>query len=63
MGKHRSATMASCILVSQGCTSDEAIQTVREKRPMARPDHASFKRVIKKFEREWTAANLNSTQR
>jgi hypothetical protein len=61
VGRHRSATMACCILVSQGFTADEAIQKVREKRPVARPDHASFKRVIKKFEREWMAANPNST--
>jgi protein-tyrosine phosphatase len=61
MGRHRSATMACCILVSQGCTADEAIQTVREKRPIARPDHASFKRVIQKFEREWRVSNPDST--
>jgi hypothetical protein len=61
VGRHRSATMACCILVSQGCTADEAIQTVRERRPVARPDHATFKRVIKKFEKEWRAANPSST--
>lgn len=61
MGRHRSATMACCILVSQGYTADEAIQKVREKRPMARPDHGSFKRVIEKFETEWRAANPDST--
>ena len=63
VGRHRSATMACCILVSQGCTADEAIQKVREKRPIARPDHASFKRVIKKFEREWMAAKPDSTHK
>ena len=62
VGRHRSATMACCILVSQGCTADEAIQLVRERRPVARPDHANFKRVIEKFEREWRAANPDSTQ-
>jgi hypothetical protein len=62
MGRHRSATMACCILVSQGYTADEAIQKVREKRPVARPDHASFRRVIRKFEKEWLAANSNVHQ-
>jgi hypothetical protein len=60
VGRHRSATMASCILVSQGYTAEEAIQKVREKRPIARPDHASFRRVIEKFEKEWLAAAPNS---
>ena len=62
VGRHRSATMACCILVSQGRTADEAIQLVREKRPVARPDHANFKKVIKKFEKERRAANPDSTQ-
>jgi protein tyrosine phosphatase (PTP) superfamily phosphohydrolase (DUF442 family) len=54
-GRHRSATLACCILISQGYTADEAIQKVREKRPVARPDHSPFKGVIEKFEAAWKA--------
>ena len=61
-GVHRSATMACCILISQGNTTEQAIQTVKAKRPKAKPEDAHYKKVIQEFERAWIAANPDSPQ-
>jgi len=54
-GVHRSVVMACCILISQGCTADEAMGLVKEKRHVARPQDANYKKVIQTFEASWEA--------
>jgi protein tyrosine phosphatase (PTP) superfamily phosphohydrolase (DUF442 family) len=55
-GVHRSVVMACCILISQGCTAEEAIRLVKEKRPAARPDDPHYQKVISDFEEAWKAS-------
>ncbi len=52
-GIHRSAAMATCILVSQGMSVDEAINLVKEKRSVAKPDTKHIKSRIAKFAQMW----------
>jgi len=52
-GMHRRVVMACCILISQGCTAEEAIRLVKEKRPVARPEDGHYKKVIERFEAAW----------
>jgi hypothetical protein len=59
-GVHRSVVMACCILISQGCTAEEAMRLVKEKRPVARPRDAHCKKVIESFEAAWKAQPLPS---
>ena len=51
-GRHRSATLSSCILVAQGYTTDQAVQIVEENRPEADINPRLHQR-IKKFEQYW----------
>ena len=52
-GIHRSAAMATCILIGQGYTVDEAIHMVKEGRAAAKPDTPHIKKQIEKFAAEW----------
>ena len=52
-GRHRSVAMASCILISQGMTADEAMATIIAHRPIADPHCPHIERQIRAFEREW----------
>ncbi|UCC53106.1 MAG: dual specificity protein phosphatase family protein [Anaerolineaceae bacterium] len=54
-GIHRSAAMATCILIGQGYTVDEAIDLVQERRAAAKPDTPHIRKQIKKFAAEWQA--------
>ena len=52
-GIHRSAAMACCVLIGMGFTSEQAMQLVKEKRPIADPYIWYIRRRIEKFERPW----------
>ena len=51
-GKHRSATMASCILVGLGNSADEAIKIVEAGRPEVEIKE-THRQTIVKFEQTW----------
>lgn len=52
-GRHRSVAMASCILIAQGMTADEAMDLILAMRPIADPHAWYIERRIRAFEREW----------
>jgi hypothetical protein len=52
-GVHRSAAMATCILIAKGYTTEEAIELVKRQRAVARPDDGYILARIQKFEQEW----------
>jgi protein-tyrosine phosphatase len=52
-GVHRSVAMASCVLIGMGYTAEDAMQLIKERRPVADPYTWYIRRRIKKFEREW----------
>lgn len=54
-GVHRSVVMACCILISQGCTAEEAMARVKERRPVADPYSPHYRSRILKFEEEWNS--------
>jgi len=54
-GVHRSVVMASCILISQRYTAEDAMGIVKERRPVADPYSEHYKSRILKFEGEWKA--------
>ena len=54
-GIHRSAAMATCILIGQGYEVDEAVRLVKENRAAAKPDTPHIYKQIRKFAAEWQA--------
>ena len=52
-GVHRSVAMASCLLIAQGFSLEEAVELIKEKRPKADPDAWYIFRQIRKFEARW----------
>ena len=52
-GIHRSAAMATCILIGQGYSVDEATHLVKDGRAAAKPDTPHIQRQIEKFAAEW----------
>jgi hypothetical protein len=52
-GRRRSVAMASCILIAQGYTAEEAMRLVREKREVADPYIWYIRRRITRFESYW----------
>lgn len=52
-GQHRSVAMTACILIAQGMTADEAMDTIVARRPYADPHVWYIQRRIRAFEREW----------
>ncbi len=52
-GIHRSAAMASCILIGRGYSVDEAIWLIKEKRSAAKPDTPHIRKQIEQFAQEW----------
>ena len=52
-GRHRSVAMASCILIAEGMTADEAMDTIVAHRPVADPHARHIERRIRAFERDW----------
>lgn len=61
-GIHRSVAMASCILISQGETADDAMRLIKEQRPVADPYVGYIQARIRKFEQEWQAAQAEGPQ-
>jgi protein-tyrosine phosphatase len=59
-GVHRSAAMASCILIGKGYSAEEAVELVKRQRPAARPDDDYVLKRIKKFEQDWNRRKQNS---
>jgi len=49
-GVHRSVAMACCILISQGYSTDEAMQLVKSQREVADPEMWYIQHRIRKFE-------------
>jgi len=60
-GRHRSVAMASCILIAQGMTADEAMNLVSERRPVADPHAFYIERRIRRFEADWLARHGSSS--
>lgn len=52
-GRHRSVVMAACILIAQGMTADEAMDTIVAHRSIADPHAPHIERRIRAFERDW----------
>ena len=52
-GRHRSVAMASCILIGQGYSADEAMQLISRKRKVADPYAWHIQRQIRRFEALW----------
>jgi hypothetical protein len=60
-GRHRSVAMASCILIAQGMTADEAMDTITAKREVADPHAFHIESRIRAFERDWTRRKRPAT--
>lgn len=52
-GIHRSVAMASCILIGQGYSAEEAMRMVENGRPIADPYKPHIRKRIEKFESYW----------
>jgi protein tyrosine phosphatase (PTP) superfamily phosphohydrolase (DUF442 family) len=52
-GIHRSAAMASCILIGQGYSAEEAMQSVSDGREKADPYKPHIRKRIERFEPYW----------
>ena len=52
-GRHRSVAMAACILIAQGMSADEAMDTITAHRAVADPHAFYIERRIREFERDW----------
>lgn len=52
-GVHRSVAMAAAILIGQGYSAPEAMQLLKERRPVADPDAWYIRRQIKRFAQSW----------
>jgi hypothetical protein len=52
-GRRRSVAMASCILIGNGYSADEAMSLIKERREVADPYAWHIQRQIRKFEKYW----------
>jgi protein-tyrosine phosphatase len=52
-GVHRSVAMACCVLIGEGFTAGEAMETVKSRRKAADPYIWYIRSRIEKFEQEW----------
>lgn len=52
-GRRRSVAMASCILIGQGYSAEEAMQLISSKREVADPYAWHIQRQIRRFEALW----------
>ena len=52
-GVHRSVAMACCVLIGMGQAADEAMQLVKQQRPVADPQAWYIQRQIYQFEQRW----------
>lgn len=61
-GRHRSVAMAACILISQGMTADEAMDTIVARRKVADPHARHIERQIRAFEQAWLDGKRPATE-
>lgn len=52
-GRHRGVTMGSCVLIAQGHEPEEAMQLIKERRPVADPYAFYIRPRILEFTRQW----------
>jgi hypothetical protein len=52
--------MACCILLTKGYSSQEAVNLVKRRRVVAKPDDAHILVRIRKFEAEWNRQKQNT---
>ena len=52
-GRHRGPAMAACILIAQGLSAEQAMQLIKQQRPVSDPRVWYIRRQILKFEQEW----------
>ncbi len=52
-GRHRSVAMAAAILIAQGRPLEEALELIKERRPIADPQAFHIRRRIELFARQW----------
>ena len=60
-GRHRSVAMAACILIAEGMTADEAMDTITAHRAIADPHASHIERQIRAFEKDWLARQRPAT--
>ena len=60
-GRHRSVAMAACILVAEGMTADEAMDTITARRSIADPHAYYIERRIRAFEADWLSRQRPAT--
>jgi len=52
-GRHRGPVMGTCILIAQGMSAEEAMQLIKERRPIADPHAWYIQRRIMQFAQTW----------
>lgn len=52
-GRHRGPAMGACILIAQGKSPYEAMELIKQKRPIADPEAWYIRRRIMKFAENW----------
>jgi hypothetical protein len=52
-GRHRSVAMAAAILIGKGCSAEQAMDLISERRAVADPRAGHIERQIRKFEARW----------
>ncbi len=52
-GRHRSVVMGACILIAQGMSVENAVETIKRQRRVADPDVYYMKSRILRFASEW----------
>jgi protein tyrosine phosphatase (PTP) superfamily phosphohydrolase (DUF442 family) len=52
-GRHRGPAMGACILIAQGMPAEQAIQLIKQQRPISDPHTWYIRRRIMKFADEW----------
>ncbi len=52
-GRHRSVAMAAAILIAQGRPLEEALELIKERRPIADPQAYHIRRRIITFAQQW----------
>jgi protein tyrosine phosphatase (PTP) superfamily phosphohydrolase (DUF442 family) len=54
-GRHRGPAVGACILIAQGRSVEQAMELIKQQRPVADPEVWYIRRRIMKFAREWQA--------
>ncbi len=58
-GRHRGPAMGACILIAQGMSAEEAMQLIKQQRPVSDPQAWYIQRRIMKFARYWNGEHSN----